>query len=45
MKNEAEDRIARYRSLIFDMIRSINDERFLRKIYTIIVKHTEKGGV
>lgn len=33
-----------YKKHIIRMIENINDERFLRQIYTIIVRHTRKAG-
>jgi hypothetical protein len=33
-----------YKKLIIDMIQKINDEKFLRQIYTIIIRHIKRAG-
>lgn len=34
-----------YKKLIIQMIEKINDEKFLKQIYTIIIRHTRKAGI
>ena len=33
-----------YRNLIVDMVMQINNERFLKKIYSLIILHIRKAG-
>jgi hypothetical protein len=33
-----------YRKLITEMVNKIEDERFLRQIYTLIVMHNRRAG-
>ena len=34
-----------YKKLIIEMVEKINDEKFLKQIYTIIIRHTRKAGI
>ena len=33
-----------YKKLIKELIDEIQDQKFLRKIYTIIIRHIRRGG-
>lgn len=33
-----------YKKLIIEMLKDISDEKFLRQVYTIIVRHVRRTG-
>lgn len=34
-----------YKTLIIDMIKKIEDERFLQQVYTIVLKYVRRAGI
>jgi hypothetical protein len=33
-----------YKKLLCDMIQEMNDNKFIRQIYSIVLRHRERGG-